>query len=135
MKILLELRNRENEFVGAGYINDETLFLSYDSLKSELNSSMIEYNWEEDQSLKNCVNILSTVFLNLNQNIKDFGIVFKHNNVKSFKAFELLKNNEYKTKNFLENLSIFFKKDWMEEFIQSLDMYITIAAAEPETIY
>ena len=72
MKILLELRNRENEFVGAGYINDEILFLSYDRVKSELNSSMIEYNWEEDQSLKNCVNILSTVFLNLNQNIKDF---------------------------------------------------------------
>lgn len=134
MKILFELRNRENDFIGAGFINDDLAeTFTFEYYKNIFNSAMIEYDWEEDQSIENCVNILFTTFLILNQDTKNFGFVYNYGFLKSNKAMNFLKNNNYKVKNIYENSSIFFEENWLSYI--NPDYHITMISATPEVEY
>lgn len=130
MKILLKLKNKENEFIGAAFC------LIYEGTKAGIEecfeSSIIEYNWPEDSSLENGIAVLFNAIFNIK---KVFGgLVYVNKNDTSKKAERYVKRNLYRTSDFLDDASIFLEERWLSSAESFADEIIEMV--EPtNTIY
>jgi len=121
LNFLLKLKNKENEFVSAAFFSADE---SSAKIKDLFYSSAIEYDWAEDNTLRNSIEILSNTIYTIKNNA--CGIVFFNGFDFSKKAENFVKKNLYKTACFLDDSSIFLEERWLPSAESIADEIIQI---------
>jgi hypothetical protein len=120
MKEYYELKNRENEFVAALMVEEGDRFILRG--REILESQITENNWEEDQSLKNALEILRYTAITIVEG-GEVGVV------RSDKTEKFLKKNEYKTYT-NEKMKITDNRELADKWFEESDVSVSLQTGD-----
>jgi hypothetical protein len=120
MKEYYELKNRENEFVAALMVEEGDRFILRG--REILESQITENNWEEDQSLKNALEILRYTAITIVEG-GEVGVV------RSDKTEKFLKKNEYKTYT-NEKMKITDNRELADKWFEECDVSVSLQTGD-----
>jgi hypothetical protein len=120
MKEYYELKNRENEFVAALMVEEEDRLILRG--REILESQITENNWEEDQSLKNALEILRYTAITISKSL-EVGVV------RSDKTEKFLKKNEYKTYT-NEKMKITDNRELADKWFEESDVSVSLQTGD-----
>lgn len=120
MKEYYELKNRENEFVAALMVEEEDRFVLRG--REILESQITENNWEEDQSLKNALEILRYTAITIAEG-GEVGVI------RSDKTEKFLKRNEYRTYT-NEKMKITDNRELADKWFEECDVSVSLQTGD-----
>lgn len=120
MKEYYELKNRENEFVAALMVEEGDRFILRG--REILESQITENNWEEDQSLKNALEILRYTAITIVEG-GEVGVV------RSDKTEKFLKKNEYRTYT-NEKMKITDNRELADKWFEESDVSVSLQTGD-----
>jgi hypothetical protein len=120
MKEYYELKNRENEFVAALMVEEGDRFILRG--REILESQITENNWEEDQSLKNALEILRYTAITIVEG-GEVGVV------RSDKTEKFLKRNEYRTYT-NEKMKITDIRELADKWFEECDVSVSLQTGD-----
>ena len=120
MKEYYELKNRENEFVAALMVEEADRFILRG--REVFESQITENNWEEDQSLKNALEILRYTAITIGEG-GEVGVV------RSDKTEKFLMRNEYKTYT-NEKMKITDNRELADKWFDECDVSVSLQTGD-----
>ena len=139
MKVLLELKNRNSDFIAGAFLELPYWKYNKDTLDDILSEALMEYDWDEDQSKRNALEILTSTLYSAyadlcldedrfgTENNEIPGLVLKYNSQKDFLVEKMLNLNLYKELDFGESSCIFLNENWLVSAESMCDEIITRA--------
>lgn len=93
--VCFTLKNRENILVASAIIENNNIEeMTNDELDEMFNDKIVEYVWDEDQSLQNAITILKELLFLITDDINlDIGMVYEYNDMVQRYCYQLVSNN------------------------------------------
>lgn len=134
MLVCFTLKNREGVFMVSGLCEVETNDYPQETLEETFNDKIVEYDWVEDQSVWNAINVVKDTIYELNCSEK-VGLVYQTDFGFDKIAEEYVKSNEFRESNSAEFGMITLMPDVAESWLDSVDFYVEKAAEEPDPAF